>query len=75
MWAFRRPPSSRLPNVSTYWPQFVISVGVFAGPAGANPTKAAIAVPTPSMGRAPVLTSSMYTPGDRYSGIAMLLEG
>ena len=41
------------------WVQFVIRTGLLAGPSGASPTKAAHAVPTPWMGRGPVLTSSM----------------
>src|SRR2546423_7683368 len=35
------------------------------------PTKAATAVPTPSMGRDPASTSSTYTPGDRYCGMRL----
>ena len=34
------------------------SVGSFSGPVGASPTKAATEVPTPSMGRDPLATSS-----------------
>src|SRR5215831_17562904 len=68
MCGLRRPFSSA-PKVSTYCDQLVINVGVLAGPAGAKPTNAAIAVPTPSMGRVPLATSLMYTPGVRYSGI------
>jgi hypothetical protein len=45
--------------VLTYCDQLVISTGLLAGPAGAKPTNAAIAVPTPSIGRVPVLTSWM----------------
>src|SRR6476660_8455371 len=37
------------------------------------PRKPAVLVLTPSIGRGPVESSSMYTPGDRYSGIASLL--
>ena len=59
MCGFLRPPFSSAPNVSTYCDQLVTSTGVLVGPAGAKPTKAAIAVPTPSIGRVPVLTSSM----------------
>jgi hypothetical protein len=35
--------------------------------------KAPVEVPTPSMGFIPEETSSTYTPGDRYSGIILLL--
>src|SRR5262245_54242401 len=69
MCGFPRPPFSPAPNLSTYCAQFVTRTGVLAGPAGANPTNAAMAVPTPSIGRVPLGTSSTYTPGDRYSGI------
>ncbi len=46
------------PNFSTYCRQFVISVGWFGGPFGAMPMNAAMAVPTPSIGLVPELTSS-----------------
>ena len=46
------------PNVEVNWFQLVTSVGVFAGPRPASPTKAATAVPTPSIGRDPASTSS-----------------
>src|SRR5215510_3440247 len=69
MWGSLRPPFLAKPNVSTYCDQFVMSSGLFTGPAGANPTKAAMAVPTPSIGLGPVFTSSIYTPGDRYSAM------
>src|SRR5215471_8617416 len=64
-----RPPFCATPNVSTYCDQFVTSVALLTGPAGAKPTNAAIAVPTPSIGRGPLLTSSIYTPGDKYSAM------
>src|SRR5688572_25953055 len=69
MCGFLRPPFSATPKASTYCDQFVTSVGSLTGPDGANPTNAAIAVPTPSIGLGPLLTSSTYTPGDRYSAI------
>ena len=46
------------PNVDVNWLQLVTRVGVFAGPRPASPTKAATAVPTPSIGRDPASTSS-----------------
>ncbi len=46
------------PNVWTNWLQFVTSVASLNGPLAASPTKAATAVPTPSMGRDPASTSS-----------------
>src|SRR5215467_698878 len=69
MCADLRPPLLATPNVSTYCDQLVTSVALLTGPAGAKPTKAAIAVPTPSIGRGPLLTSSIYTPGDKYSAM------
>ncbi len=57
------------PKVRVYWSQPVTSVGVWNGPLAANPTNAATAVPTPSIGRAPDCTSSTYTPGVRYVGM------
>src|SRR5690349_22185395 len=57
------------PKVCVNCPQLETSVGVLNGPDAANPTKAATAVPTPSIGREPDSTSSTYTPGDRYVGI------
>jgi hypothetical protein len=59
MCGLRGPPLSAAPKVSTYCDQFVTSVGVLAGPSGAKPTKAATAVPTPSIGRVPLSTSWM----------------
>ena len=53
------------PKVCVNWPQLDTSVGVLKGPSAAKPTKAATAVPTPSIGRAPASTSSTYTPGVR----------
>ncbi len=53
------------PKAATYCVQLVTSVGSFRGPVGASPTKAATEVPTPSIGREPLATSSTYTPGDR----------
>ena len=38
------------PYVRANWVQFEIRIGVLTGPPGASPTKAAIDVPTPSMG-------------------------
>ncbi len=46
------------PNDETNWVQFVTITGVLAGPRWARPTKAATAVPTPSMGREAAWTSS-----------------
>ena len=46
------------PNEATNWLQFVTITGVLAGPRWASPTKAATAVPTPSMGREAACTSS-----------------
>jgi hypothetical protein len=46
------------PKAATYWDQLVTRVGSFSGPVGARPTKAATEVPTPSMGREPLATSS-----------------
>ncbi len=47
------------PNALTNWVQFVTMTGVFAGPCWASPTKAATAVPTPSIGREAAWTSSI----------------
>src|SRR4029450_6655408 len=47
----------------------VTSVGRLTGPRRATPTKPAVLVLTPSMGRGPSSISSTYTPGARYSGI------
>ena len=44
--------------------QSVTRVGSLTGPSSVRPTKAAMAVPTPSIGRDPAGTSSMYTPGE-----------
>ena len=41
------------------WVQLVTSVGSLTGPFSAKPTKAATAVPTPSIGLEPEDTSSM----------------
>jgi hypothetical protein len=49
----------------TYCPQFVTFVGWLYGPSAVMPMNAAVAVPTPSIGREPAWTSSTYTPGDR----------
>src|SRR5207245_8484024 len=57
------------PKVWANWLQLVTRVGALAGPRSARPTKAATAVPTPSIGREPASTSSTYTPGDRYCGM------
>ena len=38
------------PKMRANWVQFEIRIGVLAGPPGASPTKAAIEVPTPSIG-------------------------
>ncbi|MFC7471704.1 hypothetical protein ACFQVA_35595 [Actinomadura keratinilytica] len=46
------------PKAATNCVQLVTSVGAFSGPDGARPTKAATEVPTPSMGREPLATSS-----------------
>jgi hypothetical protein len=46
------------PKAATYCVQLVTSVGSCRGPLGASPTKAATDVPTPSMGRVPLATSS-----------------
>src|SRR5579884_323050 len=53
------------------WLQFETRIGTLTGPPGASPTKAATAVPTPSIGFFPLETSSTYTPGVRY--VVMLL--
>src|SRR5581483_1000542 len=45
---------------------------MLTGPPGARPTNAATAVPTPSMGFFPLVTSSTYTPGVRYVGMLLL---
>src|SRR2546421_12276626 len=45
------------------------SAGSSSGARAVNPTNAATAVPTPSMGLDPRSTSSTYTPGDRYVGM------
>ncbi|MDQ0776167.1 hypothetical protein QF026_004633 [Streptomyces aurantiacus] len=55
----------KAPKDATYCDQLVTRVGSLSGPVGASPTKAATDVPTPSMGREPLATSSTYTPGDR----------
>ena len=47
------------PKLETNCVQFVTRIGVFTGPASANPTNAATAVPTPSIGFEPEDTSSM----------------
>ena len=47
------------PKLWVNWVQLVTSVGWLAGPFSANPTKAATAVPTPSIGFEPDDTSSM----------------
>ena len=46
------------PKMPVNWLQLVTSVGALNGPALAKPTKAATAVPTPSIGRAPASISS-----------------
>ena len=38
------------PKIFANWVQLEIRIGVLTGPPGARPTKAAIDVPTPSMG-------------------------
>jgi hypothetical protein len=43
--------------------QFEIRIGVLIGPPGARPTKAAVDVPTPSIGFDWAGISSTYTPG------------
>src|SRR3954453_13731738 len=60
------------PKLLTNWVQFVTRIGVLTGPVSANPTNAATAVPTPSIGFEPEDTSSMKTPGDKYVGTAGL---
>src|SRR6266568_947093 len=61
------------PNVDVNCVQLVTSIGSFNGPFAANPTNAATAVPTASIGLDPEETSSMYTPGERYVGMGCLL--
>src|ERR1700759_3289713 len=56
----------------TNWLQLEIRIGTLMGPPGASPTNAATAVPTPSMGFFPLVTSSTYTPGVRYVGMLLL---
>ena len=46
------------PKFWVNWLQFVTRVGSLNGPRSAMPTKAATAVPTPSIGREPESTSS-----------------
>ena len=46
------------PKLSVNWVQFVTSVGLLNSPFRANPTKAATAVATPSIGFEPESTSS-----------------
>ena len=58
----------------TYCDQLVTSTGRLTGLPAAKPTKAAVAVPTPSMGFGPASTSWIYTPGDKYSGMAHFLS-
>ncbi len=58
------------PKFAVYWVQLVTRTGSFNGPLAAKPTNAATAVPTASIGLEPDETSSMYTPGERYVGIA-----
>ncbi len=62
-------PATKSPNCVANWVQLLTRVGVLNGPRSVSPTKAATAVPTPSMGRDPLSTSSTYTPGDRYVGM------
>src|SRR4051794_29905448 len=61
------------PKLLTNCPQFAKRTGLFSGPVSARPTNAATAVPTPSMGRDPLSTSSTKTPGERYVGTLGLL--
>ncbi len=51
--------STNPPKVFTNWVQLVTSTGSLNGPEAANPTNAATAVPTPSIGLDPEDTSSM----------------
>src|SRR6187549_1382659 len=70
-------PSTNPPYRLSNWAQLVTrrglmpsgSSGSSTGDRAVNPTKAATAVPTPSMGLDPRSTSSTYTPGDRYVGM------
>ena len=54
----RHAPSTKPPNVLVNWVQLLISVGWLNGPFSVRPTKAATAVPTPSMGLEPESVSS-----------------
>ena len=54
------------PNAARNCDQLVTGVGLLNSPFSAKPTKAATAVPTPSMGLLALSISSTYTPGDRY---------
>src|SRR5262245_21592760 len=62
------------PKVLANWVQFETRIGVLTGPPGARPTKAAIEVPTPSIGFDCAGVSSPYTPGVRYVGISHSLS-
>src|SRR3954469_11412877 len=61
------------PKVRVYCAQLVISTASLVGPTCDSPMKAAVEVPTASMGFEPRSTSSMYTPGDRYDVAIELL--
>src|SRR3954447_19684075 len=60
------------PKIRANCVQLEIRIGVLIGPPGARPTKAATAVPTPSMGLFAEGISSTYTPGVRYVGMSLL---
>src|SRR5215208_1121050 len=60
------------PKIRANCVQFEIRIGVLTGPPGARPTKAATAVPTPSIGLFAEGISSTYTPGVRYVGTSIL---
>src|SRR5690606_39218920 len=61
----RLAPSTNVPKVRVNCDQLTTFTAWSYGPSAVTPTNAAIAVPTPWIGRGPDATSCTYTPGDR----------